>query len=226
MAVICPTVTAYDPHQYREQVERVTPFARRLHIDLMDGHFTPTKSPDLKHIWWPDSATADIHLMFGRPLPQLSLLIKLRPSLVIIHAEADVDHTQFAVSLRRVGIRAGLALLHDTSADSVKNIVKTFDHLLIFSGHLGYHGGEADLKLLNKVQELRELNPQAEIGWDGGVNDKNAKQLAAGGVDVLNVGSFVQAARRPKTAYAKLETVLQVKRHAKIIVQAAGDNSQ
>ncbi len=56
MAVICPTVTAYDPHEYREQMERVEPFAKRIHIDLMDGHFAPTKSPGLKHVWWPDDA--------------------------------------------------------------------------------------------------------------------------------------------------------------------------
>ncbi len=209
MAVICPTVTAYDPHEYREQMERVEPFAKRIHIDLMDGHFAPTKSPDLKHIWWPDDALADIHLMFKRPIEQLSKLIKLRPHLVIIHAEADVNHAEFAKSLRRVGIRTGLALLHDTPSERVKGIVKSFDHLLVFSGHLGYHGGEADLKLLDKVAELRALNPQAEIGWDGGITDKNAKRLATAGVNVLNVGGFVQKASEPADAYAKLETVLQ-----------------
>ena len=209
MAVICPTVTAYDPHEYREQMERVELFAKRVHIDLMDGHFAPTKSPDLKHVWWPDAVVADIHLMFTRPLPHLPQLIKLRPHLVIIHAEADVDHAQFAKDLRRVGIRAGLALLHGTPPSRVKNIAKNFDHLLVFSGHLGYHGGQADLKLLDKVKELRGLNPQAEIGWDGGITDQNAEQLVAAGVDVLNVGGFVQAAREPETAYAKLKTVLQ-----------------
>ncbi len=209
MAVVCPTVTAYDSHEYREQMERVEPFAKRVHIDLMDGHFAPTKSPDLRNTWWPDGVTADIHLMYQRPLPHLPELIKLRPSLVIIHAEAEVDHRAFAAGLHRVGIRAGLALLRDTPADSVKSIVKSFDHLLIFSGHLGYHGGAADLKLLDKVKELRELNPHAEIGWDGGITDHNAKQLAGAGVDVLNVGGFVQQAEDSSGAYAKLKTVLQ-----------------
>lgn len=204
MAVICPTITAYDPHEYREQMERVEPFAKRIHIDLMDGHFAPTKSPDLKHIWWPDGVIADIHLMFQRPLSQLPALIKLRPRLVVIHAEADVDHVQFASSLRRVGIRTGLALLHDTPAEHVKNIVKTFDHLLVFSGRLGYHGGQADLGLLGKVEELRKHNPHAEIGWDGGITDRNAKQLTDAGVDVLNVGGFVQKAEDPHSRYESL----------------------
>jgi ribulose-phosphate 3-epimerase len=208
MAAICPTVTAYDSHEYREQMERVQSFAKRVHIDLMDGHFAPTKSPDLRHIWWPDKVVADIHLMYQRPLPHLPELIKLRPSLVVIHAEAEVDHREFAAGLRRVGIRAGLALLHDTPVERVKSIVKSFDHLLIFSGHLGYHGGAADLSLLDKVKELDELNSQAEIGWDGGITDHNAKQLADAGVDVLNVGGFIQSSKNPTATYREIQKLI------------------
>jgi ribulose-phosphate 3-epimerase len=209
MAVICPTVTAYDPHEYREQMERVQPFARRVHIDLMDGHFAPTKSPNLKHIWWPEGVMADLHLMYQRPLPQLSALVKLRPHLVIIHAEADVDHLHFADSLHKVGIRAGLALLQDTPAEDVKHLIKSFSHLLIFSGHLGYHGGQADLNLAHKIHELRALSPNAEIGWDGGITDHNAKQLVNAGVDVLNVGGFIQKAEEPQTSYERLAGLLK-----------------
>lgn len=205
MVVICPTVTAYDPHEYREQMERIQPFAKRVHIDLMDGHFAPTKSPGLKQVWWPESVTADIHLMYRRPIEQLPELIKLRPNMAIIHAEAEVDHAHFADSLRKVGIRAGLALLHNTPADNVKSLVKHFDHLLIFSGKLGYHGGQADLKLLDKVAELHKLNPQAELGWDGGITDQNAKQLVEAGVNVLNVGAFIQKSKDTVTAYREIQ---------------------
>ncbi|HVV67376.1 MAG TPA: hypothetical protein VHB72_04930 [Candidatus Saccharimonadales bacterium] len=204
MSVVCPTITAYDPHEYRRQMEAIQPFAKRVHIDLMDGQFAPTRSPGLNHAWWPENVAADIHLMYQRPITQLPLLIKLRPNLAIIHAEADVDHKHFADSLHKVGIRAGLALLQDTEVNTVKSIIKSFDHVLIFSGHLGYHGGHANLGLLDKVQEVHQLHPAAEIGWDGGINDKNAAPLAAGGVDVLNVGGFIQKAEDPATMYHQL----------------------
>lgn len=209
MTVICPTVTAYDLHEYREQMERIEPFAKRVHIDLMDGHLAPTKSPGLKHVWWSRGLRADIHLMYKRPLPQLPMLIQLRPHMVVIHAEAEVDHALFAASLHKVGIRAGLALLQGTSVESVKNVMKSFDHVLIFSGRLGYHGGQADLALLDKVKQVRALHPHAEIGWDGGINDQNARQLVDAGVDILNVGGFIAGAEDPKSAYAKLETAIQ-----------------
>jgi ribulose-phosphate 3-epimerase len=204
MPVICPTVTATGAHQYREQMERIEPFAYRIHIDLMDGRFAPTKSPDIGQIWWSPKIKADIHLMYQRPIEQLSALIKARPDLVIIHAEAEGDLVHFADSLHKVGIRTGLALLQDTSVDSVQGIIESFDHVLIFSGHLGYHGGEANLDLLKKVKQIRELHPHTEISWDGGINDHNAKQLIDAGVDVLNVGGYIQAASSPSRAYQEL----------------------
>lgn len=211
MATICPTVTAYNAHTYRTQIERVEPFAKRVHIDLMDGDFAPTRSIEPDQVWWPPKLIADIHLMYKQPAEHIPTLARLRPRLVIIHAEAEVDHRKLASELHKVGILAGLALLQDIPVKQAEPILKYFDHVLVFSGHLGYHGGEADLKLLDKVQKIQELHPHAEIGWDGGINDTNAKQLAEAGVDVLNVGGFVQKSDNPDAAYAKLEAVLQGK---------------
>lgn len=207
MSIICPTVTAYDTHAYREQMERVEPFAGRIHIDLMDGDFAPTKSPSLSQIWLP-KATADIHLMYRRPMNYLEQLVELKPNLVIIHAEADVDHAHFATHLRENGIKAGLALLQDTAVDSIADLMPCFDHVLVFSGDLGHHGGTADLKLLDKVKEVKDKFPSAEISWDGGINDQNAKQLVEVGVDILNVGGFIQQAPDAEQAYKRLEKII------------------
>lgn len=204
MAIICPTITAFDPHEYRAQMEQVTPFAKRVHIDLMDGDFTPTTSPVLEQVWWPERVTADIHLMYRRPMDYLEQLIRLKPHLVIIHNEADVHHMQFVAELHKADILAGLAILHDTPVEYAFQIMHSFDHVLVFSGDLGRHGGHADLALLDKVRKIRDHHPDAEISWDGGINDQNAKALVDSGVDVLNVGGFIQKAENPKEAYAKL----------------------
>ena len=81
--------------------------------------------------------------------------------------------------------------------------------MLIFGGHLGYQGGEADLDLLDKVQKVRDLYPDVEIAWDGGVNDKNAKKLAKAGVDVLNVGGFLHKSKNPEVTYQKLSKLVK-----------------
>ena len=65
-----------------------------------------------------------------------------------------------------------------------------------------------DLGLLDKVQKTAEHHPDVEIAWDGGISDQNAKQLVNGGVDVLNVGGFIQKSENPKDAYDKLLSVI------------------
>jgi ribulose-phosphate 3-epimerase len=208
MAIICPTITAYEPHEYREQIERVQRFAKRLHIDLMDGKFAPTKSPELERVWWPHDIVADIHLMYQEPMEHLEMLIKLKPHLVIIHNEADVHHMHFAAELHKHDIKVGLAILHDTPVEYAYQIMHAFDHVLIFSGDLGKHGGKADLGCLDKVKKVREHHPDVEISWDGGINDHNAQALVDGGVDVLNVGGFVQKSQNPKAAYDHLRELV------------------
>ncbi len=208
MAIICPTVLAGEPHEFREQMERVMPFARRIQIDLMDGEFAPTKSLELEKVWWPQSIPTDIHLMYQQPNDYLGALVKLRPHLAIIHSEATVDHMHFAAELHRHGIKAGLAILKDTPVEWVERLLPSFDHVLVFSGDLGRFGGLADLDLLGKVQAAKRANPDIEIGWDGGINAENAATLANGGVDVLNVGGFIQQASNPQDAYATLEALV------------------
>ena len=205
---ICPTITASDLEEYGRQVNAVKTFAKRIHIDLMDGEFAPTKSPDLDKVWWPHELKADIHLMYQEPMDYLEQLIKLKPRMVVIHNEAHVHHMHFAAELHKADIKVGLAILHDTPIEHAYQIMHSFDQVLVFSGKLGYHGGEADLGLLDKVYKIHQHHPDAEVGWDGGINVNNAKQLVEGGVDVLNVGGFIQKSHDPAAAYAKLKSAI------------------
>lgn len=204
MAIICPTITVDSLDKYQLQLDNVKDFARRIHIDLMDGEFTPSRSIELDRIYWPEQLSADLHLMYKRPQDCLDQLISLKPSLVIFHAEAEVDLAQFANDLKAKGFKVGLALLQQTNLEVVASLLPEVDHLLIFGGNLGYQGGQADLHLTKKVRQARQLYPGLEIAWDGGVNDQNAGHIVEAGAGVLDVGSFIQASSDPKAAYDKL----------------------
>ncbi len=213
MPIICPTVTAYEPHEYREQMELAAGLARRIHIDLMDGVFAPTKSPEIERIWWPHTTQADIHLMYQKPMEYIAQLIKLRPRMVVVPVEAEVHHMHFVAELHKENILAGLAILQGTPIENAEQIMHSFDHVLVFSGHLGYHGGVADLGLLHKVKFIKAHHEEAEIGWDGGIDLDNVASLINGGVDVLNVGSFIQKSDNPADAYAKLMSIVERGNH-------------
>ena len=148
MSVICPTVTAFSVDEYGRQIDRIASFAERIHVDLMDGEFTPTRSPNPIQAWWPGDVEADIHLMFAKPLEHIETLVSLKPSLVIIHAEAEGNLSGFLEHLKRYGIKVGVALLPQTQPDDVVELIKVSDHVLIFSGDLGHFGGTVNEKFL------------------------------------------------------------------------------
>ncbi len=204
MATICPTVTAYDIETYNQQMRLVSSITSRIHIDLMDGIFAPTNSPGLGEIWWPKRVVADIHLMYQKPMDHLAELVKLNPHMVIIHNEADVHHMHFAAELHKEDIKVGLAVLHDTPIEWTEQIMHSFDQVLIFSGKLGYHGGDADLGLLHKVAYIAKKHPEVEIAWDGGITEENVSELSAGGVSILNVGGGIHNDSNPQGAYDRL----------------------
>jgi ribulose-phosphate 3-epimerase len=208
-ATICPTVTAATPHIFRDQMERVAQFATRVHIDLSDGTLAPNKLIDLDKIWWPGGVRADLHVMLARPFEHVELYRALGPQMVIVHAEAKGDFGAFADILHHHGMETGIALLPDTDVETIVPGLDIIDHVMVFSGKLGYFGGKADLALLSKVKRLRELKPSIEIGWDGGISEDNARALAEGGVDVLNVGGFIHRSPDPEAAYETLAHVVK-----------------
>jgi len=208
-ATICPTITTDNAAVYKQQIEQTLTYAHRIHIDLADGMFTRNRLTEIEDVWWPGGVRADLHVMYQNPFDHLETLVALRPQLIIVHAEAEGDFMHFAAAAHHYGIEVGVALLPETPVSAIQPALEVIDHVLIFSGNLGHFGGHADLGLLGKVQQLKDLKPRLEIGWDGGVNDKNAKLLAMGGVDVLNAGGYLHGAMAPQTAYAKLRAAIE-----------------
>lgn len=208
MSTICPTVTATDIKEYGQQIRRIQGFANRVHLDFMDGIFAPVKLVSLDEIWWQPGPMVDLHIMYQKPLDYLETIIRLQPHLVIIHAEAD-DTNKFLEELEGLGIKKGLALLSGTTVESIEHLLPMLDHVLIFSGDLGHFGGKVDISLLDKAKKLKELKPGIELGWDGGINDTNVTSLASGGIDVLNVGGYIQKADNAENAYDTLVRTLR-----------------
>ena len=207
MAVtICPTVTTDDYDVYRQQIEQSAEYAVRVHIDLGDGVFT-RKLTSVEDVWWPGGMRADLHIMFKEPFQYIPAILALAPQLVIVHAEAEGDYMAFAREMHRHGIQAGVSLLQQTPVEAIVPAMELIDHVLIFSGDLGHFGGKADLSLLEKAKQLKQIKPQLELGWDGGANADNAKALADGGIDVINCGGYLHG-DNPVEAFRKINEIV------------------
>lgn len=209
---ICPTVTTDDYDVYRQQIEQSAEYAVRVHIDLGDGVFT-RQLTSVEDVWWPGGMQADLHIMFQEPFLHIPAILALKPQLVIVHAEAEGDYIAFAREMHRHGIQTGVSLLQQTPVEAIVPALEHIDHVLIFSGDLGNFGGKADLSLLDKARQLRQLKPRLELGWDGGANLENAPALAAGGIDVINCGGYLHG-DDPIAAYRKIYAAVNPPRTA------------
>ena len=214
MSVIVPTVMVETTEQLAESTQRLQAFARRVHIDISDGEFAPTFLLNETQLSWPQGWEVDVHAMVARPSEHIAQLIKLKPSLVILHAEAQEDVVPHLAALKQAGIRTGVALLKTTVPATVQAAIQASDHVMIFSGDLGKFGGTASMMQLEKIRLIKKIKPNVEIGWDGGVKVENAYTLTQGGVDVLNVGGEIANSATPAETYNAL--VKEINKHGVI----------
>lgn len=201
---IVPSILTDNKQDYRAQVERINVFTRRVQIDVSDGKFAPANTLDVTNVWWPKNWEADLHLMAANPSEHLDTILKLNPSLCILHAEASEDLMPSFQILKDAGIRVGVALVSSTYPGNVKSYIDAADHVLIFAGQLGMQGAPADLMQMEKIALIRNMKPEVEIGWDGGANMTNIRALAHADLDVINVGSVLALADNPAETFQEL----------------------
>ena len=211
MTIIAPTITTNDPAVYARRLEDFLTFAPRIQIDITDGQFAPSQTINLNQVYWPPAdkreCKIDLHLMLQRPIDWLDQIVAVVPDKVILHAESDDAGRMLPriyEHLQRFGMQVGVALLPETQPADVADIIRVVDSVLIFGGHLGYQGGVADLTQLEKIPAIQQINSTVTIEWDGGADLSNVAQIAAAGVDQINIGSAISGVSDPAVAYRQL----------------------
>ena len=106
--------------------------------------------------------------------------------------------------LKANGIKAGVALMKPTFPGDYKEFIAAADHVLVFAGDIGKQGSKADMLQTEKVPLIKAINPNAEIGWDGGANLQTTRAIVHAGFDVVNVGSALSTAKDPSAMYEAL----------------------
>lgn len=212
MPIVCPAVLASTPDAFLTDLKRAQSLASRAQIDICDGEFADNQTVNLSQISWPEDLSVDLHLMVHEPAEQEHDIIALGPNLVIVHVEAKdgggKNKVELLEELKQVGIKTGVALLAQSQPSDWVDLIKQVDHVLIFTGHLGHYGGDMDESQLTKIAQVKQINPQVEVGVDGGINADNAAKVVAAGADVLNVGGYIQQAADPQSAYATIEQIV------------------
>jgi len=210
---LAPSILSADFSQLAAEVERVTPEADLLHVDVMDGHFVPNLTigpPVVKSLRPRTDLYLDCHLMVDNPGELLDDFAAAGADGITVHVELG-DPRPLIARIRELGVRVGLTHNPDTPLDAVEPYLEEIDTLLFMSVFPGF-GGQAFIpSVLEKVAEARRLVDErglpVELEIDGGIGPATARQAVEAGADILVAGSAIFHADDPLAAARHLRAV-------------------
>ena len=195
----------------KEVVDICEAGADLVHVDVMDGHFVPNMTIGpvvVKSVASVATKPLDIHLMVTDNSFFIDLFAPLKPKYISFHYESEVHHHRVAAKIRDFGISPAIVINPATPVSCLKEIVAYVDMVLLMSVNPGF-GGQKFIPIYEKIKELKDLieakNPNCLIEVDGGVSDKNVKELKEAGVDIVVAGSYVFGHKSYKEAIKSLK---------------------
>ena len=211
--IIAPSVLAADFANLQRDIEMINNSqADWFHIDIMDGVFVPNISfgmPVLEAIAKQEKKTIDVHLMIVDPDRYIKTFADLGANYLTVHYEACPHLHRTIQAIKAEGMKAGVVLNPHTSVDLLEDVINDLDMVLLMSVNPGFGGQSFIENTYEKVRKLKALitrkGSNALIEIDGGVTNKNAKQLVEAGADALVAGSFVFKSENPTQTIADLK---------------------
>jgi len=206
--LIAPSILAADFGNLQRDVEMVNNSdADWFHIDVMDGHFVPNISygmPVIQAIKRHATKPLDVHLMIEKPERYIEEFAAVGADIISVHHESTIHLHRTLSQIEDAGCKASVVLNLTTPISVLEDILPKCYMVLLMSINPGFGGQKFEEMTYKRVQTLRKmidgqgLNTLIEI--DGGVTDKNAKQLVDAGANVFVAGSYIfKSSDQPQT---------------------------
>lgn len=211
--LISPSILSADFGNLARDVEMINASdADWFHVDIMDGVFVPNISfgfPVMKALQKSAKKPLDVHLMIVDPDRYLEAFKEAGAQVLTVHAEACVHLHRTVSAIRKLGMKAGVALNPHTPVNVLENIIAGIDLVLVMSVNPGYGGQKFIESTYRKIRKVNEMiiseKSEALIEVDGGVDLINAPKLVDAGADVLVAGNTVFSSPVPAETITKLK---------------------
>ncbi|TYB79226.1 ribulose-phosphate 3-epimerase [Bizionia myxarmorum] len=213
--LIAPSMLAADFGNLQRDTEMVNNSdADWFHIDVMDGHFVPNISygfPIIEAIKKYATKPLDVHLMIEKPERYIEKFAKVGADIITVHYESTVHLHRTLSQIEDAGCKAGIVLNLTTPVSVLEDILPKCYMVLLMSINPGFGGQKFENITYNRIKKLRKmiddqgLNTRIEV--DGGVTDKNIKQLVEAGADAFVAGSHVFKSDNPTETIKELKAL-------------------
>lgn len=199
--IVSPSILSADFANLERDVKRVAEAgAKWIHIDVMDGHFVPNitiGAPVVKSLRKVCNLVLDVHLMISEPKKYVSDFIKAGSDIITFHYESQKELTLDIIKeIKSSGIKAGLSIKPQTSADEIREFIPYLDLVLIMTVEPGFGGQKFMHDCVQKIADIKEFarlyrRDDLYIQVDGGINDKTANICKNLGANSLVAGSYI-----------------------------------
>jgi ribulose-phosphate 3-epimerase len=197
--LIAPSILSADFANLGDQIAQAEAAgADWIHIDVMDGHFVPnlTMGPVVvdacRRI---TKLPLDVHLMVNSPEKLLEAFAKAGADSLTVHIEAVADVQEALQTIKQLGCKVGLALNPDTPASDIETALPMLDLALVMTVNPGYSGQAFIAESLPKIAAIRQMlddvNPEADVQVDGGIDPKTLPDVKNAGANVFVAGSAI-----------------------------------
>lgn len=208
MTSIIPSVFSTKIEDFKERLNLARQISDDVQIDIMDGKFVKSKSPDISLM--PMFDGAEVHLMVENPRKYFNDCIKRGASKIIVHIESVKNIVEFAklkLSLPK-GIAFFAAIRPETNISKLADFIEDADGFLIMAHVPGVENKKLLTSTFERIAELRKLTSKP-IEIDGGVRVENAKKLSKVGASILVSGSDIFSSKSPEKMFVKLEKAVE-----------------
>jgi ribulose-phosphate 3-epimerase len=205
-----PAILTDDPGALESMVRQTETFTSYAQFDIMDGQFVPSQSITCQHIAELKMTLGwEAHLMVLHPESYLEDFQNAGAQKIVFHYEATSSAREVISLVRNLYMKVGLAVNPETPISAILPLVNDVDSVLLLSVNPGFYGSKFIPEVLDKIGELRNAQPDLEIGIDGGIKESNIAQIAQTGVDVIYVGSAIYRQPQPGESYRRLQALAE-----------------
>ena len=201
---------------FREEIQRIDPYADLYHIDVSDGHFVPgfLFFADLVAALKPLTAkNFHVHLMTDNPLAHIDDFIEAGANLITVHAENGPSAPAALQRIHQAECAAALALGLDIAPETLIPYLELVDLFLIMGTPMGVKGVEPSrfaysrLSLLRRLIDENGCKDRVKIAADGGIREHTVPELRLNGADLIIAGSLVFNSQDLQSTFAWLHNL-------------------